>query len=70
MCSLYVVITWNLGHIDSVATIFLWARRLGEGGSQVFPTHFPVQPYNSCIEIHYAVFHCVLAAPHLTTVEG
>ena len=53
MCSSYVVITWNLGHIDSVATTIGWARWLGEGENQVFPTHFPVQPYYRCIEIHF-----------------
>ena len=70
MCSSYVVITWNLGHIDSVATTIGWARWLGEGENQVFPTtHFPVQPYYRCIEIHFdcSVPFCV---GHNTSIQN
>ena len=75
MSSSQVVITWNLGHIDSVATTIGWAWWLGEGENQVFPTHFSVQPYYSSIAQKYiktaVQFHGLLAAPHQTfTIHG
>ena len=53
MISSYVVITRNLGQRNRAATIIGWARWLGEGENQVFPTHFLVLPYNRCKEVLY-----------------
>ena len=55
------------------ATTIGWARWLGEGENQVFPTHFPVRyPIVGVLKyIITAVFYCLLAATHqITTIEG